>query len=95
MRPERAGRDFVEEAGGHLMMLLLLPLPLLLPLDSTALFLLLVVDNFCFTTLLLLLSTFIGVMSDVIVPDRAAPLEGPADDGIVADLLRGVDDDCC
>jgi len=67
MRPERAGRDFVEEAGGHLMML---PLPLLL-LDAAALSLLLVTD-FCFVTLLFLrsplLPTFIGEMSDVIVP---------------------------
>ena len=92
MRPERGGIDFVEEAGGHLMRLLL---PLLLFLDDGTT-LLLLVEDFWLTTLrivlgslTLVLSTFIGVISDndVIAPPDCweAPSEGTEDDEL---LLR-------
>lgn len=63
MRPESGGRDFVEEAGGHL---IVLPLPLLL--DSIALLLLLIVVDFSAAALWSPeLSTFFGVISDAII----------------------------
>lgn len=63
MRPESGGRDFVEEAGGHL---IVLPLPLLLA--STALLLFLPAVDFSVAALWLPeLSTFLGVISDAIL----------------------------
>mmetsp|Transcript_16776 Transcript_16776/g.26161 ORF Transcript_16776/g.26161 Transcript_16776/m.26161 type:complete len:93 (+) Transcript_16776:264-542(+) len=92
MRPESGGRDFVEEAGGHL---IALPLPLLL--DVMVLGLLLLVVDFCFAALWLPDElSFFGVMIDAILSDYVGRLyEGPADDEFVADLQKRVDDECC
>ena len=62
MRPESGGRDFVEEAGGHLIVLLLLVL-----LDGMVLGLEVLVVDFCFVALWSLELSFLGVMIEAIL----------------------------
>ena len=64
MRPDSGGRDFVEEAGGHLIVWPLPPLP-----ELTVFLLLLPAVEFSFAALWEPeLSTFLGVISDAILP---------------------------
>lgn len=87
MRPETAGRDFAEEAGGHLAILL----PPILLLDGA------VLVGFCFPAFGLLGShAFNGVMN-VIVSARALLSDGGAavDELEADDILRSDDNDCC
>lgn len=64
MRPESGGRDFVEEAGGHL---IVLPLPVLL--DGMVLGLEVLVVDFCLVALWSLELSFFGVMIEAILSD--------------------------
>lgn len=69
MRPDSGGRDFVEEAGGHLIVWPLPPLP-----ELTVFLLLLPAVDFSFAALWEPeLSTFLGVISDAILSGRVRP----------------------
>ena len=71
MRPDSGGRDFVEEAGGHLIVWPLPPLP-----ELTVLLLLLPAVDFSFAALWEPeLSTFLGVISDAILSGSVRPGE--------------------
>ena len=71
MRPDSGGRDFVEEAGGHLIVWPLPPLP-----ELTVFLLLLPAVGFSFAALWEPeLSTFLGVISDAILSGIVRPDE--------------------